>query len=82
MKRLRASFLVLVLGGLGIACTLDANAQGVTAFVVYPEFINTLANVSTNPPTANSLAIYSGSWGAYSPPGSGLPPTIPSATNG
>jgi len=81
MKFLRTSLLVLGLSSLGI-CGHKGNAQVATAFVVYPEFINTLANVSTNPPAANSLAIYSGSWGGYSPPGSGLPPTIPSATNG
>src|SRR5688572_6810225 len=57
-------------------------AEPVAAFVVYPEFVNAITNAQDNPATANSLAIYSGSHGAYSVPGSSLPGIVPSATNG
>lgn len=63
--------------------TVTAVAQVGTAFVVYPEFQNALsANSSDNSSDQNSVAIFSGSEGAYSPPESGLFPSIPTNSNG
>ena len=43
---------------------------------------NCLTNSQSNPPNQNSLALFSGTLGAYSPPGSGLPLVVPTNTAG
>jgi hypothetical protein len=71
-----------VAGAVVILLTATAPAQTNTAFVVYPEFQNVLTNSQDNPSNQNSFAIFSGSEGAYSPPGSGLPPVLPVSVDG
>ncbi len=54
-----------------------------TAFLVLAEFANVLTNSpGLNPPDQNSLALFSGNLGEYSPPGSGLAPVIPASAEG
>jgi len=72
-----------VRGIVALLLTATALAQNNTAFVVYPEFQNVLStNSPDNSPNQNSMAIFSGSEGAYSPPGSGLTPAVPTNTAG
>jgi hypothetical protein len=52
------------------------------AFVVYADFENALANSTGNSPNENSLALFSGNEGAYSPPGSESTPVIPVSAEG
>lgn len=62
--------------------TETSQAQTNVASVVYPEFQNFLTNTQDNPINQNSLAVFSGHEGAYSPPGSGLTPAVPTNTAG
>ncbi len=65
---------------LSFGVCLRADTDG--AFLVLPDFTNVLTNSQANPADQNSLALFSGSLGAYSPPGSGLPPAIPASAEG
>lgn len=71
-----------VAGAVVVLLTATALAQTNTAFVVYPEFQNVLTNSQDNSSNQNSFAIFSGSEGAYSPPGSGLTPGFPVSVEG
>ena len=71
-----------VLGAAFLSCGVSVRAQTAVAFLVLPEFANVLTNSQSNPTDQNSLALFSGSLGEYSPPGSGLPPTIPASAEG
>jgi hypothetical protein len=70
---------------LRVLCTIvllqAGSSVAQTAFAVHPEFVNDLKNSQANPPTTRSSSAYiqDGTLGAYSPPGSGLPATVPSA---
>jgi len=74
------------LGLLGAALLFfgdSARAQTNTAFLVLPTFANSLAvSPAINPSDQNSLALFSGTLGEYSPPGSGLPAAIPASAEG
>ena len=70
-----AGAIVLALGG-------PLRAQTTGAYLVLPDFANVLTNSQDNPAGQNSLALFSGSVGAYSPPGSGLPPATPASADG
>jgi hypothetical protein len=63
-------------------CGVPAKAQTTSAFLVLPEFANVLINSQVNPPNQSSAALFSGTLGAYSPPGSGLPLAIPTNSAG
>lgn len=51
--------------------------------VVYPDFCNGLSNGTNNPAAdlSSSVAFFSGTWGAYAPPGSGMTPAVPKAAD-
>ncbi len=65
-----------------VGFNLSVRSQANVAFLVLPEFANCLTNSQSNPTDQNSLALFSGTLGAYSPPGSGLPLVVPTNTEG
>jgi hypothetical protein len=71
-----------LLGSVALRLAVTAAAQPNIAFVVYPEFENVLADSQGNPTDQNSLAIFGGSVGLYSPPGAADAPVIPESAEG